>query len=1097
MVCVFGVRHLSPGCAGQLLRLLHQRRPSCVLIEAPSDTRLIWRDILESSSYPPLAIIAEGVGAPDSGLRYVFTEYSPEYQAMLWAKSNNCVFEFIDLPIGQLLGSLSSNRTNMLSFTPFEDTWEQTFEQDIWDLDEFMQAINELGSELRDSLAPEQAEFEHLRESYMARNISKAIREGYSPDEIVVVVGAVHAAQLSHDYDALSGDAPDELPSIDHRTVVVPYSNEKIYLEGTVGPGAVAPGFYDFLWKERWIAKAPHIAESYVMQFVRYKQNQGIMISQKEITDTIILAQALSELNGGYPVRSDFDDAFRTILGCSPSLDYQIGSKVGYIFELSGKMPIQQNFMAEVDRLNLRRYTSVVSRTLGLDLRKRTSSQKKKSTGLDYERSQFLHRLAILGLPFARPLELPQDTADYREQWTMSWSEDVEAELIECGLRGDSIGSAAEHRLNELLRVDNSVERALYVLQTSDRAGLERVMQSALGELQARTSILTDVTVIMKIAHGVSVLLRRYERMDEQSYTKNTKVNQAQKTTERAQSSTIYDPSIKKNYSIWSHRLSEMLCELFVRGGLALETACRYEELYSRAVADAIDKLDAIAITHTEVHHEVFISTLLKISSLRECNGYISGYACGLLVERKVLDTSALGVKIAQQMSLGVEFTQLAGWLEGFMHRDRYTLLSKLNIWKLLSKMVATQSEDHFRRCMVGLRRALQPFSPQEKRSLVENLIEAGPDGQGLQAEDIRRWRLIFGSSVQKELSRLAGDELKLTARELRVDDVLSYIYDSRGGQTQKNIRSGIQKSKGKLKNLDVLGALHDWLAQDVLSLIIQDVFLETRNFLFLLKENQFTSFPTTTSLIQYVLSTPIHKDTHLIVDKILRQGASNLLEKYIPILEQAVDLFTNSKSLSAKKTIILCFDNSIGSISSMVHGLVFCLVVSRMYEVNIEILIHNESISLTKTKAVFHKKSEDFEIMPLTEDRTSLVDVVLRCLSQISWEDSADGSNYIEQVDNLLKNSPNAYVLLALGLESGWVDDWTRCRRKWLRLGVQCIHISSFSGSIPIPADRLQRMLDGCGLPSIHCPPHRFAALIERACSGVEPFQLSYAVSG
>ena len=102
-VC-FGIRHLSPAGAYHLRRLLDEREPELILVEGPSDFTALLGDIAGAETKPPIAVMAYTKESPIRTILYPFAEYSPEYQAVLWAKDHSVPCRFIDLPSGVFLG---------------------------------------------------------------------------------------------------------------------------------------------------------------------------------------------------------------------------------------------------------------------------------------------------------------------------------------------------------------------------------------------------------------------------------------------------------------------------------------------------------------------------------------------------------------------------------------------------------------------------------------------------------------------------------------------------------------------------------------------------------------------------------------------------------------------------------------------------------------------------------------------------------------------------------------------------------------------------------------------------------------------------------
>src|ERR1041384_4702268 len=97
-VNVFGVRHLSPAGAWDLRRFLDSTKPDLVLIEGLADATELIPQVTRKGSRPPIALLAYTDSLPVRTLIYPLARYSPEFQAMCWAKEHGVRAEFIDLP---------------------------------------------------------------------------------------------------------------------------------------------------------------------------------------------------------------------------------------------------------------------------------------------------------------------------------------------------------------------------------------------------------------------------------------------------------------------------------------------------------------------------------------------------------------------------------------------------------------------------------------------------------------------------------------------------------------------------------------------------------------------------------------------------------------------------------------------------------------------------------------------------------------------------------------------------------------------------------------------------------------------------------------
>ena len=138
---VFGIRHLSPAGAYYLKDFLNQVKPELVMIEGPSDFTDLIGDLGEKEVKPPIAVMAYTKELPIRTILYPFAEYSPEYQALLWAKEHQCSCRFCDLPSEIFMGIKAKKEEKELSFDIYdaldkqsedrdhETFWERTIEQ--------------------------------------------------------------------------------------------------------------------------------------------------------------------------------------------------------------------------------------------------------------------------------------------------------------------------------------------------------------------------------------------------------------------------------------------------------------------------------------------------------------------------------------------------------------------------------------------------------------------------------------------------------------------------------------------------------------------------------------------------------------------------------------------------------------------------------------------------------------------------------------------------------------------------------------------------------------------------------------------------------
>ncbi len=97
-VNILGIRHHGPGSAKNVKAFLGQNKPDIVLVEGPpeADEILQWANHKELK--PPVAILCYQPDNPKLSSFYPFAEFSPEWQAISYARKNKIPVRFMDLP---------------------------------------------------------------------------------------------------------------------------------------------------------------------------------------------------------------------------------------------------------------------------------------------------------------------------------------------------------------------------------------------------------------------------------------------------------------------------------------------------------------------------------------------------------------------------------------------------------------------------------------------------------------------------------------------------------------------------------------------------------------------------------------------------------------------------------------------------------------------------------------------------------------------------------------------------------------------------------------------------------------------------------------
>ena len=119
----YGIRHHGPGSARSLRAALAGFGPDVVLIEGPPEADELVELAGRDGMQPPVALLGYVPGTPETAAFWPFAVFSPEWQALSYAREAGVPARFCDLPAAHQLaahqragaGSRSRPRTDPVS----------------------------------------------------------------------------------------------------------------------------------------------------------------------------------------------------------------------------------------------------------------------------------------------------------------------------------------------------------------------------------------------------------------------------------------------------------------------------------------------------------------------------------------------------------------------------------------------------------------------------------------------------------------------------------------------------------------------------------------------------------------------------------------------------------------------------------------------------------------------------------------------------------------------------------------------------------------------------------------------------------------------
>ena len=733
----FGIRHFSPAGAYFLRQFLDEVKPSLVLIEGPADFDFLIDDIVSKKLVPPFAIMAYTKEAPIDTILYPFAEYSPEYQAILWARENNTECHFFDLESDIILGLekrddenkeeeiISETNPKKSIETDMEGFWERTLEQSE-DMQAYRAGSALFGESIRKDTNADDKSFirDIVRESFMKRKIKEYIEKGFDTEKIVAITGAFHTSAIESLEGAMSDKEYKALVRRESNVTLMPYSYYRLSKRTGYGAGNAAPAYYELLWQGFLNGDITYHERKYLSSLAKYMREHGGIVSSAQVIEATRLARELAIIRGGsVPTLEDLKDASITCMGggsfgemAMGFAETDIGKKIGSVPEDAMQTSIQSDFTSKLKQLKLEKYKELVATPLQLDLRENLRVKSVESAFLDLNRSFFLYRLVVLGIDFAKIKRSSQDNATWAENWILQWTPEAEIQIVESVLKGDTIADAVAFVLSERLLEATKISEIANVIEDAFNCGLPKIVEGAKRSLDEMTN---GAIAMCDIADTVSKLSNMISFGDIRKLDREPLI-----------------PIVKR------------LC---IRASLMLvgESAC--DDIAAAALAEDIQKIHNVFMVQDFLDESLWFDKLTELSNRDDLNTKISGLATAILLDASKIDEPTLRKEVSRRLSIGMPAELGANWFAGLSMRNHYALIGRLTLWESLSEYMDTLDEEEFRRSAVFLRRAFVEYSAKEKDMIAENLGE------------------IWGLNAQ-EVSEIINSEIKEVDTEILED---------------------------------------------------------------------------------------------------------------------------------------------------------------------------------------------------------------------------------------------------------------------------------------------------------------------------------------
>ncbi|MBL7813814.1 MAG: hypothetical protein JNL70_02325 [Saprospiraceae bacterium] len=712
-VTILGIRHHGVGSAKNVLEMLQKLQPDMVFVEGPPELDVLSRWVGEKTLKPPIAALCYDQDAPQRAVFYPYSEFSPEWQTILYANKQKIPVRMMDLPvaISWEMAKLKTEKTQnkaqntegvgeeqeaampihkdpisyfaeIAGYSDSDMWWEHHFEQRYIakSAEAHFEAVMLTMQTLREEGTPSVLDEENVyREAYMGHLIRQAQREMYQ--NIVVVCGAWHAPALLNleKTEAEHAKIVKKLPKtkIKVGTTWIPWTNDRLSFRSGYGAGIHSPGWYSHLWHHPKDNGAIWLAN--VARLFRKKKMD---ISTAHVIEALRLSESLASLRDlPKPSLWELNEATQTVMCMGDAIllelvkkELIVGHALGKVPSELPKLPLQNDFEELVRKLRLSQ--TAEKKDIELDLRK----------DLDLNRSIFLYRLKILNIEWGKQA-YARSKGTFKEVWTLAWSPEMLVNLIEKGIWGNTIIEASSKFLLDKAANSQSISHLSDMIQQAIPAELFEAIEVLLLKINELATISADIMELMAAIVPLADV-GRYGNVRKSDLT----------------------------------AINALVEGMIVRISIGLPTAAYgLDDEASQKMFDLIRKVnDSVRLVENEALTEMWFKTLAILVDKEGIHPIVQGCTCRLLCDAKVLDTEGVSIKFGLALSTGNAPDYSAGWIEGFLKGSGMILLYDDTLWNLLYKWVSELTDEAFMQLIPILRRTFSKFDVGERRHLGE-----------------------------------------------------------------------------------------------------------------------------------------------------------------------------------------------------------------------------------------------------------------------------------------------------------------------------------------------------------------------------------------
>ncbi|WP_262699121.1 MULTISPECIES: DUF5682 family protein [Streptomyces] len=617
-----------------------------------------------------------------------------------------------------------------------ERWWEDVIEHRGTGGAEAFTAVAEAMEALRAEYGHGGHEDDAVREAHMRLRLREARRE--FGDEIAVVCGAWHVPALGErttataDRKLLKG-----LPKVKTEISWVPWTHRRLARHSGYGAGITSPGWYDHLFHapdrpvERWLTKVAGLL-----------RDEDFAVSSAHVIEAVRLAETLAAMRGR-PLAglAETLDAVRAVMCDGSDVPIAlvrdrlvVGDILGEVPESAPAVPLQRDLTRTQRSLRLK--PEALERELELDLRKET----------DAGRSRLLHRLRLLGVDWGTPAVSRGSTGTFRETWRLRWEPELAVRVVEAGVWGTTVLSAATAKAETEARSAKGLAEVTELAECCLLAGLSGALPTVMRSLADRAALDADVG---HLAQALPALVRSVRYGDVRGTGTAALGEVAVGLAERilvglppACVGLDADGAAEMRRHMEAvHRAIALLSETETAGtATGTGTATTATQPHTRTDMSTTDMsttepraAEARPADGLRARWAAMLRNLAGRDGTPATPGLIRGRAARLLLDDGRLAEDEAARLMGLALSPGTEPPEAASWIEGFIGGGAgggMLLVHDERLLGLVDRWLTSVSAEAFTDVLPLLRRTFSAYDTGVRRTLGE-LVRRGPAADG------------------------------------------------------------------------------------------------------------------------------------------------------------------------------------------------------------------------------------------------------------------------------------------------------------------------------------------------------------------------------